>query len=372
MTSITRYILRQLTLPILVVTVTLTGVVWLTNGLRFIDMIVNMGLSAWTFLELTLLLLPTALFYILPLSLFCAILFTYHRLNADGELVVLRAVGISPYSLAKPALICALIVCTFVYAITLYLMPAGMRTFKGMQYSIRHDYASVPIREGVFNNLIKDLTVYVRARKSGGELHGILVHDNRNPNRPITYMAERGALVKTLNGPRFVLVGGSRQEVGAVSRQLSMLYFDQYTLDIGQYSSQSNYRWLEPSERFLHELIVHGQTTDDLNNAHRMHIEIHRRLLIPLYCFAFALIAVAAILSGEHDRRGQWRRVSIAIGIAIGLQISGLFALQLAADTPQLIVLAYLSLFLCCGGSLYVMSGRPGKWLNRRRLLSAV
>ena len=362
MRGATRYILRELALPLVLVTITLTGVVWLTQGLRFIDMIVNVGLSAWTFLELTLLLLPTALVYILPLSLLCAILFTYHRLNADSELIVMRAAGLSPRALAAPALLCAAIVGVLLYAVTLYVMPAGMRTFKGMQFSIRHDYAALLLKEGVFNTLTDGLTVYVRERRSGGELLGILVHDSRVADRPVTMMAERGMMIRTPEGPRFVLVGGNRQEVAVENGRLSMLYFDRYMLDLEQYTRRSNYRWLEPSERYLHELIDPGDTPDDVNNADKMRIEIHRRLLAPLYCFAFALIAVAALLSGELDRRGQWRRVVAAVIAAITLQLIGLLILQLAARAPSLIVLAYLNLAAACVGSLYVLSGGGRRW----------
>ena len=358
----TRYILRQLAPPLVVVTITLTGVVWLSQGLRFIDMIVNMGLSAWTFLELTLLLLPTALVYILPISLFCAILFTYHRLSADSELIVMRAAGLSPRALAAPALLCAGIVSIMLYVVTLYLMPAGMRAFKGMQFSIRHDYAAVLLKEGVFNNLTDGLTVYVRERGASGELLGILVHDSRIADRPVTMMAERGMMIRTSEGPRFVLVGGNRQEVEAELGHLSMLYFDRYMLDLGQYTSRSDYRWLEPSERYLHELIDPGDTLDDVNNADKMRVELHRRLLAPLYCFALALIAVAATLSGELDRRGQWRRVVAAVAAAIVLQLIGLFVLQLAARAPSLIVLAYLNLAAAGAASVCVLTGRGRKW----------
>ena len=62
------YIFRQLIGPMLVVTFSLTGVIWLTQSLRFIDLIINKGLSFWLFLYLTLLLLPSLLTVILPIA----------------------------------------------------------------------------------------------------------------------------------------------------------------------------------------------------------------------------------------------------------------------------------------------------------------
>ena len=91
MKRIDKYIFRQLLLTTLVVAAALTCVVWLTQSLRFVEMIVNRGLSAALFAYFTLLFLPAFLSVILPISLLAAVLFTYNRLLTDSELVVLRA-----------------------------------------------------------------------------------------------------------------------------------------------------------------------------------------------------------------------------------------------------------------------------------------
>ncbi len=77
MNGITRYILRQLVIGMLLVTAGLTCVIWLSQSLRFIEMIVNRGLSAAQFFYLTFLLLPNFLSIILPIALFTIVVFTY-------------------------------------------------------------------------------------------------------------------------------------------------------------------------------------------------------------------------------------------------------------------------------------------------------
>ena len=55
------YIASHLFGPLLVVAFSFTGVVWLTQSLRFIDLIINKGLSFGLFLYMTVLLLPSLL-----------------------------------------------------------------------------------------------------------------------------------------------------------------------------------------------------------------------------------------------------------------------------------------------------------------------
>ena len=86
-----RYIIGQLFWCFVLVAISLTCVVWLTQSLRYVEMIVNRGLSAPVFIYFTMLLLPTFFAMILPIALFTGAIFTYNKMIMDNELVVLRA-----------------------------------------------------------------------------------------------------------------------------------------------------------------------------------------------------------------------------------------------------------------------------------------
>lgn len=354
-----RYILRQLVGPFLFITFGLTAVIWLTQSLRFIDLIVNKGLSLSAFVYLSMLLLPSFLGVILPVALFCAILFAYNRLTMDSELISLRTVGLSPWALAGPALLLAAIVTVVVYAINMYFVPTSFREFKDRQFVIRSDYSSVLLQEGVFTSLIDDVTVYVRARKSNGELLGILVHDSRIAAQPVTMMAERGALVQTDRGPRFVLVNGNRQEINQEDGQLSLLYFERYALDLGHFTESPENRWREPRERYLHELLNPGPGHDDQRNKNKFWAEAHRRIATPLHAIGLTIIAMATLLAGPLNRRGQWRRILIGIGVAFLFEAVGLGLINVVVKTPSLMPLMYLNIVAAIGGGLYVLVRRP-------------
>jgi len=326
-----------------VVALALAGVVWLSQSLRFLDFIINKGLSVLSFLKLTLLLLPTVLSVILPVAVLCAVIYTYNRLTTDRELVVMRAVGLSPWELARPALVLAAAATLAGFAISLYLMPAGFRTFKDEQVVLRSDLTHVLLQEGVFNTLMDQLTVYVRERQSGGTLRGILVHDERDPELSITMMAESGALVQGQAGPVFLLVNGNRQEVGREDRALRMLYFDSYALDLSPLTETPSERYREPKERYLHELLSAPQNPSEEEHRAELVAEAHRRIVGPFHAFALAMIGVAAMLTGEFNRRRQWPR--IACGTATGLAYIGVaYALAGMITKSPLLVPAYYAM----------------------------
>jgi lipopolysaccharide export system permease protein len=349
MNRITRYISSQLFLATLFVTLTITCAVWLTQSLRFIELIVNRGLTIASYLYLTLLLLPSFLAMLLPIGLFAAVLFTYNRLNTDSELIILRAAGLGPAQLAKPGLVLSFAVVLAGYVLTLVAMPLSYRQFKDLETGFRHDYSAVLLREGAFNTLSDGITVYVRERGTDGELRGLIVHDNRAKDRTVTIMAERGLLAQTDEGPRVIMVNGNRQLVERETGKLSLLYFERYSVDIGRPTGATGtdeVRWREPRERFLRELLFPGSSPMDVQNYDRLRAEGHNRLTSPLYALVFALIALAALLSGDHNRRGQSRRIIVAIVLTVVLQSGSVAASGLASRNGALIPLIYANILV--------------------------
>ncbi|MDP6518121.1 MAG: LPS export ABC transporter permease LptF [Alphaproteobacteria bacterium] len=355
-----RYIFNQLVGPLVVVIISLTGVIWLTQSLRFIDLIINKGLAFSMFLYLTVLLLPSLLAIILPFALFTATLYSYHRLMADSEIMVLRATGLSNLRLAAPALAMAGLVMTGGYAINLYLMPAGFHEFKSMQAQIRDSFASVLLQEGVFNTPIDGLTIYVRERERNGELRGILVHDNRDPLEPTTVMAERGLLARTDHGPRFMLMNGNRQQIEKEDGQLSLLYFESYAFDLGGVPGIDPDRFREAKERYLPDLF---DPDDVQEEKHRREFlaEAHQRLVSPTQSLVFVLIALAALLSGEFNRRGQRWRLLIAIALAVTFQALFFSLTSVIVNAPVIAAALYLLVAASIAVAGYVLFADPNR-----------
>ena len=361
MTCSFRYMTRQLIWPLFFIAVAMAGVIWLTQSLRFVDLILNRGLPAHTFFYLAILVLPMVMSVLLPVAFFIAVVFAYTKMTMDSELVVLQASGMSHSDLARPAVTIMALVIGLCYLLNLYLMPLAYRQFKDLQFSIRHNYSSVLLQEGAFNTVADGVTVYVRERHSDGELLGILVHDERVPEKPVSMMAERGALVQTPSGPRVVMINGNRQAVERSHERLSILYFDRYIVDFNTDNQADEIRWREPRERFIHELFNPDTSPDDQRNAASLRAEGHQRLSSPLLAAAYGLIGLAALLSGEFNRRGQVRRILWATSVVIFLQLCYLGVANLTATIPAVAPLLYVIPLAVAAAATYVLFNRPGR-----------
>ena len=197
MTSLDRYILRQCFSVMMFVTAALSAAVWLAQSLRLVDLIVNRGLSIEVFLYLALLILPRFLDIVLPIGAFIAVLFIFNRLTAESELVVMRAAGLGPLALARPVLILAGIGFAVLMSLSAYFLPASNRAFKDLQFEIRNRFVSSLLQEGTFTTISDKLTIYIGSRDERGEVVGLLINDSRDPQQPVTILAERGAFADT-------------------------------------------------------------------------------------------------------------------------------------------------------------------------------
>ncbi|HEX3954439.1 MAG TPA: LPS export ABC transporter permease LptF [Stellaceae bacterium] len=370
MHNLDRYILRQCLNMMLFVTAALSAAVWLAQSLRLVDLIVNRGLSIEVFLYLALLILPRFLDIVLPIGAFIAVLFVFNRLISESELVVMRAAGLSPMALAWPVLMLAGIAFVMLMSLSAYFLPASNREFKDLQFEIRNSFVSALLQEGTFTTISDKLTIYIASRNERGEVLGLLVNDNRDPQQPVTIVAERGAFADSAQGSRIIMVNGSRQKFDRATGKLSVLTFDRYVLDLDMLRDAPVVRFRDAQERFLGELFWPPANLDPMTRASFI-AEGHQRLVVPLSIFSFVMIPLACLLPGQLNRRGQLKRVLLAVGIAFAFQALDLAVKNLASRNLAAIPLMYVTDLLpfALGFGILLYDGIE---LDFRRLMPAM
>src|SRR3954464_6885836 len=86
MTLLERYILKIAFNAFVACLVALTGVIWITQALRELDLLTGKGQTILMFFTVTGLSLPTLITIIAPVALFIATIYALNKLNSDSEL----------------------------------------------------------------------------------------------------------------------------------------------------------------------------------------------------------------------------------------------------------------------------------------------
>jgi lipopolysaccharide export system permease protein len=365
MSRLSKYVLSQMIGPTALFALLMTTVVWLTQSLRLLDLVINRGQSAPTFVYLTFLILPSLLVVILPIAFFAGTLYALNKLSSDSELVVMWGAGFSRVQLGIPVFIAAGMVMLATYVCGLWLMPAGQRAVNEKVFSIRADIGAALLNQGEFNTPAKGLTVFIRELDNDGHIHAVLVHDNRNRERPITYIAGSGQLAQTPEGARLIMYDGTIEQSAKNGAQLSVLKFKSYAFDLDQFATTTRGNGRDTNELYVNELFApRADLPQRLKNAYWA--EANNRLTAPLYCLMFALIALLAVVQGRRTRGANALRLTMASFAAAVLRIMGYGVQGMAISKPYAVVLFYVIPLL---GSALALGGLAGAdpvgWIRR-------
>jgi len=345
LTRIDRYVLSQLTLSLVLVTAGLVALIWLTQSLRFIQIIVNRGLSPVVFVKLTFLLVPSFVATILPITCFIVVLFVYARLAGDRELTVMRAAGMSDLALARPALLVAAATMLLCYFLNIFLVPASLNQFRAYEFEIRNQIAAFLLEPGVFTQVSGNVTVYVQSRGSDNSLRGILIEDGRQPDSPATILAQSGQLTVTPAGPIVELLHGSREQLDPKTGRLDLLTFERNIVNLAGTRQNSAIDRPDASVASLFDLL-HPDPLLSAAEQSKWLVEAHRRLTAPLTVIGFTLIGLFAVLGGAFRRHGGLLRPFLAVAVVTLLVAAGLGVNNFVAKHLALLPLIWLTTLL--------------------------
>ena len=367
MKKLNLYITKQILVGFLLVTFSLMSIIWLTQSLRFVDLITNKGLPIGIFAEMTSLLMPRIFVILSPICVFAAVLFVYNRMLSDRELVVMKAAGISPWQNARPAVIVGFLLCLLSIYNYNWGIPEAEKAFDELEWRVKNDVSHLMFREGEFTSLQNNLTVFITTHEKDGSLSGILVNDERNPKTNTTVSAERGRIIYTDTGPKIIMVNGVRQEINKNNQQFSSLSFERYSVDFGVPETKSKKAAGARQKTFAELMTSLHNPSLSPKDARRFFVEGNRRIISPLFNILFALLACTGLLIGNFNRRGQVKIISLSILSMIIIQALDLAFGNLAARNVCLLPLMYANLLLPFAACIYLLLFYNPAFLTRKR-----
>lgn len=345
MKIVDKYIFRQTLVGFLTILISLTVLIWLTQSLRMIDMIVTKGVSVGIFLKMTLLILPNFMQILSPLALFGVALFVFIRMQSDKELIVLKAVGMNSRQLIRPLLTLGIVLVIFGYALTLWLIPKSYTELRQMRWKIQNDLSHLLLQEGQFSSFKNGTTLYIKERGNAGKVKGILAYETKSDKRSIL-IAEEGTMIQTPEGISLTFNQGTRQEFRPNSHEFSILKFDKYTMLFSDTAGKSS-RKLDPREMPLTQLLsAKSAEIADPPTFRKYKVEAFKRLTQPLYTLLFLWLAAFGVLSGFYNRRGQSRQINTVVIAALLLQSLSLAFENIAARNLWGLILMGANLFI--------------------------
>jgi lipopolysaccharide export system permease protein len=356
MGSIGRYIFRTTFVAFLVILVSLTAVIWVTQALHDIDLVTSQGQSILVFVFITGMIIPLLVLVIAPIALLIAIAHVLNKMSTDSEIIVMNAAGMSPWILFRAFLSVAVVVSIGVLVISAYFAPKGLRMLTDMLTEVSADVVTNLVQPGRCVPIESGVVMRIRERRSNGQLAGIFLDDQRDPAQRVTIIADSGELLDNANGTFLVLQQGMVQRFQAKQPDPTMVVFDRYAFDLstlvhGQQAVKYSVR-----QRYLWQLLFPDPKDPIyLEQPNEFRAEMHDRLIAPIYPIAFAVIAFAYLGAPRTNRQSRTVSMLGAVGGVALLRLAGFVSTVFGATMPWMLSLQYIGLALAFGGGLFVI-----------------
>jgi lipopolysaccharide export system permease protein len=355
MSAIDRYIVRTTLLAFLLVLVSLTSVIWITQALRGIDLMTGQGQSILVFLGVTGLAIPLLAMIIAPIALLIAVMHTLNRLATDSEIIVMNAAGLSPNRFLRPFLIATCVVSLLVAFLSIYLAPECLRALRRWQTEIGADVLTNILRPGEFQKL-GPLTIRIQGRQPGGLLVGIFIDDQRNPAERIDILADRGTVQKNERGSYLILQDGNLQRFETGKRDPALVAFNSYAFDLSQFSNVVQSVTYGPRERKIGDLISPPPDDPIVKKVPgEFRAELHDRIFAPIYPFVFVLMAFAILGAPRTTRQNRNFAIAVLIVGILVVRIAGFGLSTASVSQPIAIPAQYLMLAMVCAASFWTI-----------------
>ncbi len=356
MGSISQYIFRTTFSAFLLVLISLTALIWVTQALRDIDIMTSQGQTILVFIGITGLIIPLLVLVIAPIALLIAVAHTLNKLSTDSEIIVMNAAGMSPWLLFRAFMSVAIVVAIIITSISAYFAPKGLRMLRDWLTEVRANVVSTIVQPGRFTSIQAGVTINIRERQRNGLLVGIFLDDQRNPNERTTVLSESGELLDNDNGTFLVLQKGfiQRQEVG--KDDPAIVEFDRYAFDLSQFSGNAQAVKYSIRERYLWQLAFPDPKDQFyIEQPGQFRAELHDRLVAPLYPIAFVVIAFAYLGAPRTNRQSRALSMIGAIGGVALLRLIGFASTVFGATVPWMLSLQYIGFAIAIGGGLFVI-----------------
>ncbi len=298
-----RYMLREMTVNFLGVTVVLFAILFVNQVGTVLARAAQLQYQSTFVFELIGLGAAQNFALLLPIGLLLGIVLAFGRLYHDSEMAAAQTCGVGLGGVAAAVWVLALPVTALIVLVNFELAPRAAAAEAAMRDEALRASVTAPLAPGNFRSFAGGrIVVYARATDSKGDLAGVFV--KRSNGLVIeTTVARRAHYSLSSDGQSetITLYDGQRLEGIPGSTRYRMMRFDEQLIPIR--TPDSTRRGQRLDEMSTEQLLA--------SRDPKLRAELHWRAGLPI--MTLVLTAVAVPLSRLRPRQGRYAHVWIAV-----------------------------------------------------------
>ena len=305
-------------------------IIWVFQAVNFLDIIIEDGRNYLVYLNFSLLNFPKILSKLVPFVLFFSFIFVVGRYELKNELMIFWNFGINKIDLINFFVKFSFLVMLLQIFLTAIIVPKTQDLARSFLRASSINYLENFIKPKIFNDAVKNLTIYSNSKDEFGNLKEIYLKKGSGDNFQITF-AKEGRFKQIGNNQFLELNFG--ETISVVNDKITNFKFKKTDFNLSNFEDNTttykktqevattdlvkcyhnlmNLNFLNINENFE----VENCRSENIDNIIK---ELYKRVIIPLYIPVLILISLLLIFkSKENINYSRYRIFIFLIGFSI-------------------------------------------------------
>ncbi|MCM8762809.1 MAG: LptF/LptG family permease [Candidatus Omnitrophica bacterium] len=357
------YILKDFLHSFSLSIIVFTFVLLVGNIIRLADLVINKGVDMISVLKLFFYLIPWLLSFTLPVAALTGVILTFGRLSSDGELIAMKASGISLYRIASPVIMIGIIFSFVAFILNDQISSNASFASRKVIKEIGIKSPAAYLEESTFIRGFENYVIFIYEIR-GNKFKNIRIYQPQEGKPTRTIVAESGEINTDpkRNIVELQLFNGTSEEPSPTDPQsFYKLNFKTYfmSLDLNKIFKK------EKIEKKTREMSI-NELRDQINqfiaqkiDPTPLYVEIYKKVNMSVASFVLVLIGIPLGIRAHRSEK------SIGFGISLilfalywGAFLGGVALALKGTMPPALGVSLPNAVFLILGLILFAYTAR--------------
>jgi len=305
-----RKILLDCSIFFLIALISSSIIVWVFQAVNFLDIVIEDGRNYLVYLNYTLLNFPKIISKLIPFTLFFSFWYTLNKYENKNELIIFSIHGVNKLQIINFFLRFSFIVIIFQIILTSLIIPKTQDLAKSVLRKSEINFFGNFMKSKKFNDIIKNLTIYVESKDEYGKLKNIYLKKKSDNQSQITY-AKNGEIKIVNYIPILFLYEG--ETININNSNVSKFNFSQSNFNLSNLESNTTtyIKLQETTSLILIKCIfyhLNDSKTKEFKAANctkrglgEVYKEFYKRFFIPLYIPILILISLLTINNSKEN-----------------------------------------------------------------------
>ena len=288
-------------------------IIWVFQAVNFLDIIVEDGRNYLVYLNFSLLNFPKVISKLIPFILFLSFIYVVGKYELKNELIIFWNFGINKIDLINFFMKFSFLIMIFQIFLTAIIVPKSQDLARSFLRGSSINYLENFIKPRVFNDAVKNLTIYSNSKDEAGNLKEIYLKKGSGDNFQITFAKE--GKFKKLGKNQFLELNFG-ETISVINDKITNFKFKKTDFNLSNFEDNiTTYKKTQEVAtmnliRCYHNLMdldylnidenfeVENCRTENIDNILK---ELYKRLIIPLYIPVLILVSLLLIFKSKEN-----------------------------------------------------------------------